>query len=68
VRVECWRWSDRSVEDARDRARRAADAVARRLAAGGGRLERYADGERPLREPVLEEHRGRDGAWRRAPR
>ncbi len=58
VRVSAWQWSERSLDEARGRAREAAERIARRLAEGGRRAGRYAYGARPLREEVLRELRG----------
>jgi hypothetical protein len=58
--VVCWRWSDASEADARQQAQAAA---ARNAAAleRGTRLDRYGYGNRPMREPVLEEIRDDSG-------
>jgi hypothetical protein len=58
--IVCWRWSDSSEAEAA----RQAEAAARRAAAAFTRSEpvdRYGYGERPLREPVLEEIRNPAG-------
>jgi len=57
-----WRWSEISLEDARARAREAAERIAARIRDGGPLPERYAYGERPVREEVIREHRGEDGS------
>jgi hypothetical protein len=49
----CWRGSDLSVEDARTRARMAAEEVAARAAQTGEPPRSYAYGDRPLREEVV---------------
>jgi hypothetical protein len=55
VKASCWRSSDASLEHARAAAADAAHRVARRLAAGDAvRLARYAYGDQPLREEVLD--------------
>src|SRR5690606_206216 len=57
-----WRWSETSLEDARARAREAAERIAARIRNGDPLPERYAYGERPVREEVVREHRREDGA------
>src|SRR5262245_36925056 len=49
----CWRGSDLSVEDARTRARMAAEEVAARAAQTGEPPRAYLYGDRPLREEVV---------------
>jgi hypothetical protein len=49
----CWRWSDTSPEEARSSALEAARRIVHKLAAGAP-LARYAYGERPLREEILQ--------------
>ncbi len=57
----CWRWSQRSLSEAEALAKEAALKLAERFASGGGRLNRYAYGDRPLREPVLRELKSNSG-------
>ncbi|MCU0241596.1 MAG: hypothetical protein MUF51_04150 [Vicinamibacteria bacterium] len=58
-----WRWSDRSLDEARAIARDSVDRLAQIYSSGGFRcMERYGYGSRPLREPVLREIRAEDGA------
>ena len=54
VSASCWRSSDISVADALAVATDAARRVARRIVEGGDRADRYAYGDQPLREEVLE--------------
>jgi len=56
----CWRGSDRSVEDARAEAQRAAEDVAARAAAATEPLGAYAYGDRPLREEIVRSVGGDD--------
>ena len=49
-----WRWSDVSVEEARQAAKEAARKVAERFRAGRVEPQHYGYSDRPLREPVLE--------------
>jgi len=49
----CWRSSDRSADDARAAARTAVDEIAARVQASGEPPDRYAYGERLLREEVV---------------
>jgi hypothetical protein len=56
----CWRWSDASVEDAREQARARAVEIARKFLSHE-RLDRYSYGERPLREEIIEAIRTREG-------
>jgi hypothetical protein len=53
VSFSCWRWSDSSQSDAHDSALAAARRIVKRLA-GGEQLDRYAYGQVPLREEVLQ--------------
>lgn len=63
VKASCWRASDTSAADARSAAADAARRVAQRLAGGdAARLARYAYGDQPLREEVLETIGGADRA------
>jgi hypothetical protein len=55
----CWRWSDASVEEARREAKARAIEIARKFLSHE-RLDRYAYGERPLREEIIEVIRSRD--------
>jgi len=57
----CWRWSDSSLAEAEALAREAARKLAGLFAAGKQPQGRYAYGDRPLREPVLNEVRGPAG-------
>ncbi|HUS31757.1 MAG TPA: hypothetical protein VMZ53_24815 [Kofleriaceae bacterium] len=51
--ASCWRWSDVSEDDARQKAnQRAAELAA--LFASGRRLDRYSYGDRPLREEIVQ--------------
>ncbi len=50
----CWGWSDVSVEEAEERGRQRADAIAKMLRQGD-RPDRYLYGDGPMREEVLEE-------------
>lgn len=54
VSASCWRSSDISPDEALAAATDAARRVARRIADGKARGERYAYGDQPLREEVLE--------------
>jgi hypothetical protein len=56
-----WRWSDTSVEEAYQLATAAAARMAASFAQEGRPLASYDYGERPLREPVLEELRNEAG-------
>jgi hypothetical protein len=47
----CWRWSDTSVEDARQQARVGAQQIAGKLL-NQQHLDRYSYGERPMREEI----------------
>jgi hypothetical protein len=59
----CWRWSHRSLDEAKSLATDAARAVADRFRSGRfDRGNRYAYGDRPLREPVLREFKDAAGA------
>lgn len=59
----CWRWSDNSVDEAQASARVAAEKLAELFKAGRPPRGAYGYGDgRPMREPVLREWRGDDGA------
>lgn len=59
----CWRWSNQSVEDAKSLAIAAARRLAERFSTGEfTRSQRYAYGDRPLREQVLREFKDETGA------
>lgn len=59
IDVCCWRWSDRSMEDAREKARWACNEVAGRILSGQPFPDRYAYGiAHPLREETIREIRG----------
>jgi hypothetical protein len=60
LEFSCWRGSDLSVEDARTRARMAAEEVAARAAQTGEPPRAYAYGDRPLREEVVRSIAGED--------
>lgn len=51
----CWRWSERSAEEARERAIQAARSLAERFRQGQRPEHGYGYPDRPLREPVLRE-------------
>jgi hypothetical protein len=53
--VACWRGSPTSVADAETLAREAVERMASRIGRGEGFPDRYAYGDRPVREEVLEE-------------
>lgn len=55
-----WRWSDLSINDASSEAQAAAEKLAARFARGE-RLDKYGYGNRPMREPVLQEMRNASG-------
>jgi hypothetical protein len=59
----CWRWSDVSLEDARNSAVAAAKRILENFKAGQ-KPKRYFYGEQPLREEILEEFTGSDGSQR----
>ena len=61
LQFACWRGSDRSVEDARAAAQRAAEDVAARAALSAVPPSAYAYGDRPLREEIVRSVAG-DGA------
>ncbi|HEV8146265.1 MAG TPA: hypothetical protein VGP79_07790 [Bryobacteraceae bacterium] len=58
-------WSNTSVEDAREVARKTAARVAQKLAAGGEKGQ-YLYGDRPLPEPIIREFVDASGATRAA--
>jgi hypothetical protein len=60
VVFSCWRWSDTSVEEAAESALNAAKQIVQRLVRRE-RLDRYAYGERPLREEILDEQKDSQG-------
>lgn len=59
-------WSNESVADAQDVARRIALRVAQRLAQGGDHAGQYQYGDRPLPEPIVREFPDAAGATRAA--
>lgn len=56
----CWGWSHISREDALAEGRRRADAVAAKIL-GGNKPDRYAYGDRPLREQIMDTWTNGDG-------
>src|SRR5258706_3360985 len=58
-------WSNTSIDDARDVARKTAGRVAQKLAAGGEKGQ-YLYGDRPLPEPIIREFLDPTGATRAA--
>lgn len=54
----CWRWSDTSIEEAREAAKARVMEIARKFLAHE-KLDRYSYGERPLREEIIEVIRNR---------
>src|SRR5258706_3540180 len=58
-------WSNTSVDDAREVARKTAARVAQKLAAGGEKGQ-YLYGDRPLPEPIIREFLDSSGATRAA--
>lgn len=54
----CWRWSDTSIEEAREAAKALVMEIARKFLAHE-KLDRYSYGERPLREEIIEVIRNR---------
>lgn len=57
----CWRWSDKSLDDARTLAQEAAARLAEESEKSGQLPQRYGYGDRPLREPVLREIKNANG-------
>lgn len=57
----CWRWSTVSLQEAQAVAQEAARKLAGRFAGRNKPLDRYAYGDRPLRELVLREFRSNSG-------
>lgn len=53
--VSCWRWSDSSLADAKDRAQAQARKIASSLSSNRQVLQRYGYSDRPLREEILEQ-------------
>ena len=60
--AQCWRWSHRSLDEARALAAEAARQLAERFDEEGFAAARYGYGDRPLREPVLREFKDQAGA------
>jgi hypothetical protein len=52
--ASCWRWSDVSEADARQKANQRAAELARMFASGRRHLDRYSYGDRPAREEIIE--------------
>jgi hypothetical protein len=53
VKFAAWRWSSRSIEEAKAKAREAAEVICQAIAAGRPPRRDYAYGSRPLREPII---------------
>lgn len=53
VSASCWRWSEVSVEDARQQAKIGAQQLAGKIL-NRGHLDRYSYGERPMREEITQ--------------
>lgn len=53
LKLECWRWSQKSLEEARQLARAAVEKLREHCAASGELPRHYGYADRPLREPVL---------------
>jgi hypothetical protein len=60
VSFSCWRWSDSSYDEAKERARRSAREIAWKLL-NRQPLDRYAYGERPMREEIVQPIHNDDG-------
>jgi len=60
-RCQAWGWSDASQADAEAQARDRARHADEHRRTDGSAISTYGYGERPFREPVLREIRGRDG-------
>jgi hypothetical protein len=58
--LQCWRWSDHSLEDAKREAQRAVDQIAGKVRRSE-RLDRYSYGKRPLREEIIDFIANRNG-------
>lgn len=56
----CWGWSEKSLEEAREKGTKRADAVAEMLLKGN-RPDHYLYGDRPMREKILDEWKRNDG-------
>lgn len=61
VRFSCWRWSDESVDEARQSALAAAQRIVRKLSAGEP-LGRYGYGAVPMREDLKQQFTDSQGA------
>src|SRR5437867_8858466 len=61
LEASSWQWSERSLEEARARARQAVERMAQRIRRGEPLPKGYAYGARPPREEILE-HVGRGDA------
>lgn len=61
VSFSCWRWSDSSYDEAKERARISARDIAWKLL-NQQPLDRYGYGERPMREEIVQPIRNDDGA------
>ncbi len=61
IHVSCWRWSEKSIDDARTWAREAAQKAAKQIAAGKQLRREYEYLSRPPREEIIEEIKNRNG-------
>ena len=52
--ASCWRWSDISEDDARQKAVQRAGELARLFASGRHHLDKYSYGDRPAREEIIQ--------------
>lgn len=62
IRLLLWGWSDESIADAKANAEERLRQRAAWIEAGHGPLEKYAYGDRPLREEIIGNLAGPDGA------
>lgn len=62
IELACWRWSDVSLAEAQELALEAARALVQTFVTTGRPPDKYGYSDRPLREPVLREIKGSDGA------